>query len=224
MDGKPVQPRGGQHLHGQRQLRHDLLRRLLVRRVDCLELVVQVGGALCHDARRQVRDEVRPDSRAVVIRDAQPRADRRQPLARPCDVPAGQTVGEQEEPHAVRLIPVGDLRRDGKRRVVDDHAAVGVFLALVVAAGVERTDDARTLRQLVPLERPRLDGLEDVVRREAVVRGVLGLELCHKRRVFLRFLRHADLPDVCQCFNRHEAPPRLGYKKTTGRAPWRLSC
>ena len=99
-----------------------------------------------------------------------------------------QRRGEKEIPDIVLLVKPADLREDGKRRVVDHHAALRVVLVLVVAARVKRAED-RSVFQAVVLHRPIPDRLVDVFRGVAVVRSQLPAELIHKGVVFLIRLR-----------------------------------
>ena len=108
-------------------------------------------------------------------------------------VEGSQAVGEQEERDAPLVVESAYLRRDAERRVVEDQAPLGVYERLVVAAGVERAHYLRALRDAVLLQDPRLDGLVHLGRREAVVGGVLGLELVHELVVGVVLLAHHAL-------------------------------
>ena len=92
------------------------------------------------------------------------------------DSEIGQVRREQEVVDFLLIVPSDDFRQDGKRRVVNHHAPVRVVERLVVAARPERAHDLSAL-QRVFLYRPRLDRLVHVLRRVAVVRRLLRLEL-----------------------------------------------
>ena len=99
-----------------------------------------------------------------------------------------QRRGEKEIPDVALLVKPADFREDGKRRVVDHHAAFRVVLVLVVSARVKRAED-RSVSQVVVLYRPIPDRLVDVFRGVAVVRSQLPPEFIYKGVVFLIRLR-----------------------------------
>ena len=101
------------------------------------------------------------------------------------DREAGERRSEQEEAHAVLLVPPTDLREDRKRRIINHHAALRVADLRVVSAGIEGPDDRRAL-EVVILHRPGSDGLVDVRGGVAVVGRQLGLELVDELVVLFR--------------------------------------
>ena len=109
----------------------------------------------------------------------------------------GQGRGEEEEAHAVVLVEVQYLCEDGEGRVVDDDAALGVFLRLVVAARVEGAHEVLAADLVLVLD-PLGHGLVHHGGRVAVVGRLLRLELVEKFEVVLVFAqvltsRHALL-------------------------------
>lgn len=65
--------------------------------------------------------------------------------------------GEQEEVDALILIPVHDFRDTGKRRIINDDAAVGVVVGFVITARPEGADDGTAFPVSI-LYGPVLDG------------------------------------------------------------------
>ena len=135
----------------------------------------------------------------------------------------GQGRGEEEEAHAVVLVEVQYLCEDGERWVVDDDAALGVFLRLVIAARVEGADEVLAADLVLVLD-PLGHGLVDHGGRVAVVGRLLRLELVEKFEVLLvlaqvlarshalleLLLLASDFLVVWQLQRLHLHPPRLG--------------
>ena len=92
------------------------------------------------------------------------------------------------------VVPAADIRQDGKRRVVDNHAAVRVALFLIVSAGEEGTDNIDGF-QFVVLQAPGLYGFVDVHGCVAVVARALWLKLVQKLLVLFRVFS-LFLPEV----------------------------
>ena len=82
------------------------------------------------------------------------------------------------------VIPVKDLRQNGERRIVHDHAALRILFFLVVAARVKRSDHLRGLHTVL-IGHPFRHGLVDGLRRVAVVGRLLDLELLQELVVLL---------------------------------------
>ena len=80
-----------------------------------------------------------------------------------------------------------DLRHDGERRIINDHAALRVLLVQVVAARIERAHEVLAAYPVGLLDIAG-DGVIHRRRRVAVVRGLLGLELLQELLVLLVIL------------------------------------
>ena len=92
--------------------------------------------------------------------------------------------GKQKETDAALMVKSHDVADYGEGRVVDDHAAGGIFVSLVVAARIEGPHKACPIH-LIRLGHPVGHGLVDLRRGVAVVGRFLGLELIDKSLVLL---------------------------------------
>ena len=99
--------------------------------------------------------------------------------------------GKQEKLNAALQIESADFRQDRKRWIIEDHAAVWVFVVLIISAGVKWAD----YHSRIDFEfgtRPVFNHFIDGGRRITIIRGQLRFELFHK--FFIRFAFHTAPP------------------------------
>lgn len=97
----------------------------------------------------------------------------------------GQGGCEKKIIYAAGGVEAADFRKFGEGRVVDDHAPRRIVMALVVAAGPERTDHLNAVEVADVGRHPGYDCRVDFRRSEAVVGGELRPELVDETLVIL---------------------------------------
>ena len=159
-------------------------------------------GACPNVVRLQVRHEGRGDVRPVRINDRDASAKHRSEGGSRRE--HGQSRSEQEKLHVVIHVPPDDLRKDRKRRIVYDDIAGVILFLLVVPPRVKRPDEVLGIK-LVGVRDPLFHGVVNFLRRVAVVRCMLRLELIQELLIliltFLSFSRVAALKPFVQFLN-----------------------
>ena len=97
-----------------------------------------------------------------------------------------QRRGEKEEAHPVFFVELQDFRKDWKRRIIDNDATFWVFLFLIVAVWIKRSDKWFPTN-LVFFFNPFNNGIIDKFRRVAIVGCFFCLELFKKCLIFFVF-------------------------------------